>query len=448
MVIHNRQLIYLLGALSGIALIIKLIPLVRFGPFAFGHDSGFYRRYLIEPIVSFPNTPVPGLDHTIFVPRIVLDIVRFLIRQPDIALYGTYLFFSIVGIFCVWYFASHYLSKKATLYAVSLYILSGIQFIAYGNFFFKETVALPLFLLTLLCLEKERYGWATILGILVVLTHQTTSIMLICIGGIGFICKVIVDRTIPIKYIFSGTAILASYLFLHPHIAQKIASPPVGIFLAQTEYLLWSIPLMLLALLGIRRFYTLAKHNPILIAALIVPFAFAALHLPFYNRIYAFMDLFLIIPASLGIEIIADFISVYAKTLLIPALCGVLIAISVPLIYLEITKTPLLDPAIQEALTSLSSLPEGSAVITSPTLLPWVRGWSLASVYAPGNLKEPHLMSDWEQYWAHQNPQFEKGFLATFPRPLYVFVRPTEIQYRPDCAIQVNLYLFSLDSCK
>ena len=298
MAILHRRLIYLLGTLGCVALVIKLIPLLRFGPFAFGYDSGFYRRYLIEPFTSFPNTPVPGLDHTVFTPRIVLDIVRFVIRQPDMALYGTYFVFSLIGIVCVWYFANHYLSKKMSIYAVSLYILSGVQFAAYGNFFFKETIALPLFLFTLLFLEKKWYGWATVLGVIVVLTQQTTSIMLICIAGLGFILKVIIDRTVSIKYIFSGTVILAAYLLLHPHVAQKIASPPVGIFVTQPEYLLWSAPLILLALVGIRRFYTLAKQKPLLFAALLVPAAFAAFHLPFYNRIYVFLDLFLIIPAA------------------------------------------------------------------------------------------------------------------------------------------------------
>lgn len=448
MPMRSRRILYVVGALACSALVIKWIPLLRFGPFAFGYDSGFYRRYLIEPFLSFPNTPVPGLDHTVVIPRIILDIVRFALHQPDRVLYGTYVVFSLVGILCVWYFVRQYLSADSAAYASALYILSGIQFLAYEDFFFKEAVALPLFLFALLFLEWEWYGWATACGVLVVLTQQTTSIMLMCIAGLGFVFHVAIRRTIPITYIFSVTVIFAAYLLLHPQVAQKIASPPVGIFVTQNEYLLWSLPLIALVILGGTRFFAIAKQKPILAAALLVPFAFAAFHLPFYNRIYVFLDLFLIIPAGLGVEVITDLIPVHARKFLMPMAGCVFLVASVPLLYLMYIQAPLIDASTQEALPMLSTLPPQSAIITSPALLPWVQGWSSALVYAPGNLKEPHPLSDWDQYWAHQNPQFERAFLSSFPRPLYVFAGHADIRYRPDCAIQVSPYLFSLASCK
>ncbi len=448
MAIPGRRILYVLSALGFAALLIRLIPLWRFGPFGFGYDSGFYRRYVIEPFVSFPNTPVPGLDHTVFIPRMILDVVRSVLHQPDLALYGTYVAFSLIGVWSVWYFAGQYVSENGSLYASALYVFSGIQFFAYHTFFFKEAIALPLFLFAVLFLEREWYGLATIAGVLVVLSQQTTSIILLCVAALGFIFQSILRRTISIRFIFSGTAIFATYLFLHPHVAQKIASPPVGVFVTQTEYILWSLPLLVLALFGFRRLLVLAKQKPIVAAAVLVPLVFAVFHLPFYNRIYVFLDMFLVIPAAFGVEVLESYLSSHARKLRTLLIACMFLVVSIPLIYLVYAQRPLIDASTQAALPALSALPASSAVITSPGLLPWVQGWSPALVYAPGNLKEPHPLNDWSRYWTHQDPQFERGFLSSFPRPLYVFAGQSEIQYRPVCGVQVSPNLFSLETCR
>ncbi len=448
MELARRQIIYSLSILGVIAFIIKLIPILRFGPFAFGHDYGFYRRYLIEPFASFPNTPVPGLDHTVFIPRIALDITRRMVGQPDVALYGTYIISVLISVVCVSYLAQQYVSKRVALYAVSLYVLSGIQFLVYDHFFFKQIVALPFFLLTIVFLEKKWYLRAATFGVFVILTHQTTSIILICIITLGFVLKIMKERAISITYIFSGTAIFTVYLLLHPHVAQKIATPPVGIFVTQTEYLLWSAPLLVLSILGISRLFSLKKQKFLLIAGLLAPLIFVVFHLPFYNRVYPFLDIFLIIPAALGIETIIDFISIRTRKLLMPVICLVFLIYALPISYLLTAQTPLVNTEIQEALPALTELPQKSVIITSPSLLPWVQGWSLIPVYAPGNLKEPHSINDWSRYWSHQDVAFEKEFLSSFPHPLYMFAGPMDMRYLPQCVTKMSPHLFSVETCE
>lgn len=446
--LFHRKDIQVVSVLGIIALVIKFVPFLNSGLFVFGHDTGFYRRYLAQPFVSFPNTPVPGLDHTIYLPRIILDIWRTICPQPDFALFTCYLFFSLLGTLCIYVYSSHYLSKRLTLCATGLYILSAVQFLAYQNFFFKETVALPLFLATLLFLERKNYFLATLFGVLVILTQQTTSVILICIIALGFIIRTILLKEFSIAYIFSGTAILASYLFLHPHVAQKIASPPVGIFLTQTEYILWSIPIIALTFIGLPNFFKSSKESPILLAAIAVPLAFIVFHLPFYNRIYIFTDMFLIIPAAYGIERIFHLRTHLVQNFGKIAICLMSYVYCFILFYAVKIQTPLIDIKTQQSLTQLTLLPSASSVITSPRLLPWVQGWSTAKVYAPGNLKEPHSLGDWNRYWTHQVPNFEKRFLTSFPKPTYVFIDNYEKQYRPDCAKEISENLFSLESCQ
>lgn len=444
----RRKDIQILSILGIVAFIIKIIPFWNSELFAFGHDTGFYRRYIIQPFVSFPNTPVPGLDHTIYVPRIILDVWRMVFSHPDFALFTCYAIFSLLGTLCIYIYSSYYLSKRLSLYATALYVLSAIQFLTYQSFFFKETVALPLFLATLLFLEKKNYFKASLFGVLVILTQQTTSVILICILALGFVIRTILLKEFSISYIFSGTAILASYLFLHPHVAQKIASPPVGIFLTQTEYILWSIPLIILTVVGAQSFFKSNKKHPILFATIAVPLAFILFHLPFYNRIYIFTDIFLVIPAAYGIDRIFNLrirlVQNFGK-IVIYLMCGVYCLM---LFYAVKTQTPLIDIKTQQSLTSLKLLPATSSIITSPSLLPWVQGWSTGKVYAPGNLKEPHSLSDWSMYWTHQNPRFEKEFLSSFPKPTYLFISSVEKQYQPDCAKEISGNLYSLESCQ
>lgn len=444
----SRRDIQTLSSLGAVTFLIKVFPFWNSGLFAFGHDTGFYRRYILQPFVSFPNTPVPGLDHTIYVPRIILDVWRTIVLHPDFALFTCYLFFSLLGTFCIYVYSSHYLSKRLSLYATALYILSAVQFLAYQSFFFKETIALPLFLATLLSLEKKNYFIASVFGILVILTQQTTSVILICIIALGFVMRLILLKEVSIAYIFSGTAILASYLFLHPHVAQKIASPPVGIFLTQTEYILWSIPLIVLALVGAKNFFKSNKQYPILFAAIAVPLAFTVFHLPFYNRIYVFTDMFLIIPAAHGIEIISNMHRHLVKNIGKRIMYAVYILYCCVLFYTIKTQTPLIGMKTQQSLLHLASLPPSSSIITSPRLLPWVQGWSTSKVYAPGNLKEPHTLSNWGMYWAHENTHFEKEFLSSFPKPTYVFIDNVEKQYHPECAKEISQNLYSLEPCQ
>ncbi|MBI3572271.1 hypothetical protein HY091_01920, partial [Candidatus Kaiserbacteria bacterium] len=62
--------------LFGASLLLHALTFLFHGPYALGYDTGFYRRYLIQPFISFPNAPVPGLGGDALVPRVLLDTLR------------------------------------------------------------------------------------------------------------------------------------------------------------------------------------------------------------------------------------------------------------------------------------------------------------------------------------------------------------------------------------
>jgi len=84
-------------------LIVGLFTIVHTWPFltykqwaVFGFDAGFYRRYLLEPFTSIPHASVPGLDHTVLLPRVLLDIVRLTHLPTDVVLYSSYLLLAVL----------------------------------------------------------------------------------------------------------------------------------------------------------------------------------------------------------------------------------------------------------------------------------------------------------------------------------------------------------------
>src|SRR3989338_3108082 len=79
--------------LTNVSLFTHLRVFRMYGPHPFGYDTGFYRRYLLEPFISFPNAPVPGLGDDALVPRMLLDVLRFVHLSPDVILYGSYVAF-------------------------------------------------------------------------------------------------------------------------------------------------------------------------------------------------------------------------------------------------------------------------------------------------------------------------------------------------------------------
>ncbi|MEA2701791.1 MAG: hypothetical protein QOE22_500 [Candidatus Parcubacteria bacterium] len=436
-----------LPILCSAGLAIWLVTFVRFGPFGYGYDSGLYRRYLLEPFVSFPNTPVPGLDHTVFLPRILLDLVHFFVRNPDVALYGTYLGLGIAGVISVYFFTKHYTGNRGAVAATLLYILSAVQFSAQQAFFFKQAAALPLFLFGVLAFETRRYALGACLGILIVLTHQTSSVLYIVLAGTGFLTRAFFTRSIPLAYAFSVTAVAAAYLLLHPHVAQKVASPPVSLFISPSEYLLWSVPLFAFVVLGVRSFLPVAKRNHVLLGSLGILLLFVILRLPFYSRVYVFLDLLLAVPAAYGALVAYGWFRVRARSLAPLAGAVLVIAAAFPMFWLQKHSEASISPDIQETVRTLSALPKGSAVVTSPALLPWAHGWSIVEVHAPGIFKEPHATEEWNRYWSHAEPQFERAFLASFPQPAYILARPVEGDYVPECARELRPFLYDVDTC-
>ncbi len=407
-----------------ITLILCLLPFMLNGPHPLGYDTGFYRRYLINPSVSIPNTAVPGLDHTIIAPRIFLDIIQLFGLNPDITLYGSYIFITIILAVTFYFFVKEYTNKNVAIIATFLLVISPIQYLAYWFMFYKNFFSLILFFLCLIFLRRKNFIPSLIFALLIPLSHQTTTIIFLGILGVYIFITLIKDRKFLIPELIILALTLFVYLYLHPHVQQKIDAPPVGIFIEKMNFLFMTLPLILLTLAGLPKFFTILKQNSLLVAFGFVGIIFPLFSLPYYQRIFLFTNYWLILGAAVGIYSLMSYITNkkrFYKWVSI-GLTATLIFHTVLLIKQVNELKPLITPEVVEEITKMTErVPAGSSILTAPRLTPWVQGWTTAKVYAPGILKDSHPSQEWQQYWSGASKE-KIDFLSTFPEPLYIFV--------------------------
>ena len=439
--LNTRNIIIILTVLS---LAIHLVPFLAFSPHPLGYDTGFYRRYVAQTFESFPNAPVPGLGKDALGPRIFLDLIRLSGLSPDIALYASYIFLFIMQPVALFFLTTYFWGRAAGTMAAILFIFSPVQYTAYWFMLFKNALALPLMLAAFLLLEKGS-RFTLPLGILIAFSHHTTSIIFL-LTLIVFAALNREKRNLALQT-FAGTFL--TFLYLHSFFLQEYLNSPVAIFMGRKEYLILSLPLLIVALFGIKEF-TFRKPFSVIAAFSVVTIAFPLFSLPFYERIFIFTDAVAVITAALGFKKISSGLSSRHEAV-IQLLSGFFIFIlSAWLLINTYGRIKNLQPLvsaseIEEFENILASIPKNAAILTSTPLAPWIQGWSQNRVFAPGMLYDAHTTQEWVLFLA--GSQEEKiEFLKSFPRPLYIFLSSPEKEdffaNFQGCAEQKSAYLF------
>ncbi len=412
------SVILLLGAA------IHLIPLLQFGERGLGYDAGFYRRHIIKPLASFPNTATPGLGDDALLPRITLDMLRSLRIPPDIILFGSHIILWALGAFALFFLVKTYCDTRTGLIAALLFTLSPMQYVAYWFVLWKHAFALPLFFLLLLMLGRASY-WAIPLAGILALSHNTTTAFAIFVLCIFLIMRPRTWRVaVPSLVLMIGT-----YLLLHPMATGYVSSRPVGVFVS-IEHFLWNIaPLIPFALFGINR---ISSDRSPLFAFVLAALAFPIAQLPFWERILIFTDIALIIVAANGIKYIISWIrhNQESKLALSAILaCALLGGTAIALLHNRIRDwDPFEVPYAARA--HIARIPEligsGKKILTTTELAPWIFGWTHNKVVAPGLLGDPHNNEEWLLYWSDPDHYDAKEFLAVYGDTFYFFIPPDE----------------------
>lgn len=438
-----KNLSIIIVSLATISVVIHLIPFIIYSQHPLGYDTGFYRRYLIQPFTSFPNTPVPGLGTDALGPRIFLDILRLSRLPTDVVLYGGYVFLFIAQALALFFLVKHYWGSRIGFLAALLLITSPIQYTAYWFMLFKNAFGIAAMLLAFLFIEKRSH-WAVPLAILVVISHHTTSIIFLITLGLFLIINK--ERRKEILIIFIGA--LAAFLYLHPNAYQEYIQLPVAVFMEYREYFVLSLPFLVLALLGIKEF--LHKYKSVFVSFAIAASFFPFLSLPFYERIFIFTDIVVIVIGAIGLQKMIVEIKNHPKiTMRIASLLIIVIATGGFLINsygrIKNLRPPLITTELEEIRGIQRRVPASAAIITSTVLAPWVHGWTQNRVFAPGLLHDAHSIQEWVSF-SEGLRETKIDFLKDFPRPLYIFIGPPEkdaflVDFR-ECVLPESAFLF------
>ena len=400
-----------------------------------GFDSGFYRRYLLEPLSSIPHASVPGLDHTVIIPRVWLDLFRLSGLSTDVVLYLSYVAacaFLFSGLF---FFVRSRSTTSIAVITIVLVLFSPVYIHGYWFFLYKNILAVGILFWLLYCLQRRFYAGAFLLVCLIPITHQSTTIF----AGILLFLLAIFEfwhRRPGAVFLGLWFILTSLYLLYHPTIVSKIVTPPTALFLTPGEFILMTWPLFLMLSYLATSVWILLRRDALLLCALGLSAVWMIGSFPYAERMGFFVIFFLAITAATVLSKHVTSSGYLALGLSFYAVYGT---------YFLFDHKPYLDASTEMQLGSLDSVPRSASVLTTNYLASTVQGYTTATVYAPGLFKDPAPPVAWEFYWSHQSGNYDRAFLASFPAPLYLFIPPADAgRFLPvqTCLAKQSQYLY------
>ena len=210
-----------------------------------------------------------------------------------------------------------------------------------------------------------------------------------------------------LMFIFNVDRITVFLLNLLPGIAKSVVITPIGggTFFSLYSYWKFSFAYVPFAIIGI--WFTRKRLKillPFLISASIVLFRFI-----FYDRIIIYFDLFVLIYAAYGFNVL--FNRYGKKTLIIFTMFLILTGV---IFYSEIQKdSPLISEVEFDYIQSLN-LPNSSIlIITHSGYSTWIKGYYSGEVIAPGLFdNNPWNQTTWEGFW--ENSTIRSNLVSAF----------------------------------
>ena len=155
----------------------------------------------------------------------------------------------------------------------------------------------------------------------------------------------------------------------------------------------------------------------------------------FHNRFIIYLDIFVIIFASLGfIELIKS------KKLFGLVIFSAFVLISIFMILSHSTNSSALisEQEFNEIKSFNELLPENATVlVTDKYYSPWLKGYVYRDIYAPGLFEDIGMnYDDWLNFWTGVK---RKEYLNDFNKPVYIHVgeRQNQYSFEEDCFKQI-----------
>lgn len=420
LIIKHGFEIVVLAFIGFLSLAIHLLPFILYGSHPLGYDTGFYRRYLIEPFLSFPNAAVPGLGENALIPRAFLDTLRLLPFSADHILYGSYIALFVFFPVILYFFLRAHAGVRGAAIAALLLVLSSVQYKAYWYMLWKHAFAACLLFLALIALERRWGVFLVFLDIALAWSHTTTAIIYLLTLGILFI----VHATERKRIFIHGAITVLAFAMVNASLVHQISvAVPVAVFLDWSEYIVFSIPIFIVIITA--RIWRIPNIPLSLWAFTAASFAFPLFRLPFFERIFIYSDVALIALAGFAIERMVsqmNFETPTKRTYLYGTILCITFGLFLSSLWGEVhSSRPLISEEILDGIAEISAIVSGTAtILTTSDEAPWFEGWTSSHIAAPGMLRDTHNLEEWTALWTSRSTEKQIEFLSEFPQPLYI----------------------------
>ncbi len=411
----------------------------------YGYDYGFYLFALKHTaLANLFSLFSSNYQHPLF---FFAQIFKF---DPALFLNFSYFGFNLFLGYAIYLFFGQ--NKNAALWSVAFFALSLVQQESYSMFLYKSAFALPFMILGFKFLMEKKWLKFLPTSSIIILTHKTTAIIYLITLFAYFLYTFLKNKQWGLAGFFSLPAILViSGLFISPiknyvfsFFTQNNTYVQNGLFLPGINplNLLW--PIVLLALPGLY-FYIKNKAHTLPIFFLIISTTWILFSLPFYRRIYIYLDLSLILFAGYFISILLETVVTKKNSkIFFTGLILVFIGLFFKQLDFTIKKQPLILNTEVLEIKQFNQHP-GFILALSANDAPWLLAY--AGNYrlgAPGLLEDPQTFISWQNFWHGLN---QTEFLQRYPRPLYFYQRSWQIIDFPQNCLKNISENFSVYTC-
>jgi len=370
-----------------------------------GFDPGLYlynfKTFFFPNSWSFPINP-PGL----------YAFVKAIPINPTYLMVPLILFFSTLLFFSLYIFVKRLFGQKAALWAIFLLTCSLVQYRVYYWYYIKNIAALAFLFFTFYCFLGKSY-WAIFWGVLTIYFHSPTDFILYSALVSGFLFyknrRPYFLLVTIITLLFASPYIISTFSLNFGPILRAIATSigkPSGTFYEPLEVLFLGI---LYIPLGLYAFIKDYKKYPFLILPIFGLLITTILKLFFYRRLLIYLDIFILIFASLYLS------KIKAKYFFI------IINLFFVAFFVKMTAYPQI---IYDEFREIQTIEvDGYLLSTDEMNSPWLMGYSKAKqVISTGlnPLDNYWTPDEWNQFW-FGSLTTEIELIKKLPQPLYIY---------------------------